>query len=1568
MPMKDFARKRLTALSVSLVLVAGSASAVFALQVKEQEGRFDRLVVEDPTNAVGVATTPTGSLPALDLKRAGWEQFRAAHGQEWSVYLDRRSGAPLLVEGQGIPWPLEKEATVDSIAASLRPFIAGNRALLLTDDAELVLDRNASGPLTDDVWQIVFAREIAGVPVAGERYLFTIGHGNLISFGAPRWSRIDASPLPAFDDSEAQELLAAYMGLTADDKVDFFRKPTLEFIPLHAAGTQGGPGPFAGPVGSGYASALVWRVSARIEGEPGTWVALVDAHSGAIRSFVDDNRYARVKGGVYPISDDQICPDGCEQLNHPMPFADVTIDANNLTTSTHGIFTCTPGGSTATTTLAGKYIRVADICGPISQSVSCIADIDLSGSGGIDCDVPAGSSPGNTHAARSSFYHLNRIAEHARSWLTTDPAKTWLASQVVDNVNLNQTCNAYWNGSSVNFFKSGGGCNNTGEIASVFLHEWGHGLDDNDGGGQDNPGEAYADVTSLLSTHVSCLGRGFRPTANCGGNGNACLNCTGVRELDWDQRANHTPSTPGGFVANYCPLGSGPCGREVHCEGHVGAETLWDLAVRDLPAAGLDQATSWQVADRLWYKSRLGSGGNSYNCSLPNSDGCSASSWFQKLRAVDDDDGNLANGTPHAAAIFAAFNRHKIACGAAGDASNQSTTICPAIGAATLSGTAGSTTAQMTWTAVPNAVTYRLLRNDAGCQAGSTRVAVVGGTSFTDAGLATGFPVYYTVQALTANAACDGPVSNCQAVTPQPSAGSVVLNAGVYSCSSSITVTVNDSNIGAGTTTASLTSTTEASPESITLTRVAPGSASYSGTITVAGSAPAHDGVLQVGNGDTITATYIDANNGAGGLNVPRVAQALTDCAIPSISKVEATHVTGSTAKITWSTNEAATSAVHYGTVAPPGSTTSGAGPVSAHTVDLAGLNECTTYSYSVESTDALANTALDNASGAYYTFATGKTTSFAAGSSGPVPIPDNDPAGGTSTITVSRAATVQDVNVSVNITHIFDGSLTLKLITPNGIAIALANQRGGVASNYPGTVFDDEAATAIASATPPFVGSFRPESPLSVADGLNAAGDWKLVVVDGSAQYAGTIQQWSLNFTFVTPSCGPHAVYRSEALVADSCSEGGPGNANTAWDAGEQVQFKVNLANDGTTTLTGVTATIGSTTPGVVMLDDTASYPDLSEGSSGDSLAPHFTAQLPTSLACGGTVSFLLTIHSNEGAWLGAFTQTLGVATNGTGTVLDETFATGIPETWAIDDGGTGGVAAATWTTANPGIRTIASPMVIPVAIVDSDAAGASATQDEGLLTSILDLSTAAVVTLQFDQYFNWYSGGQGEIADVDVRSSLTGGAWVNVLRQQDASTANPVHTTLDITAQTAGAPDAQVRFRDYNGQNEWYWQLDNVKIDTTAPGSCNQIVCAASGVDCADPQNDGTGCDDGIACTTGDVCGGGACAGTPIAAPGEAQNFRVQTDKSTFVWDPMPNGPHYDVVRGELSSLPVGPGGGDEACFDDLVAAVIVDATVPSPGTGFWYLSRGVNTCGGNGTYGTWSDGTPRISTTCP
>jgi hypothetical protein len=66
------------------------------------------------------------------------------------------------------------------------------------------------------------------------------------------------------------------------------------------------------------------------------------------------------------------------------------------------------------------------------------------------------------------------------------------------------------------------------------------------------------------------------------------------------------------------------------------------------------------------------------------------------------------------------------------------------------------------------------------------------------------------------------------------------------------------------------------------LTRVAPGSATYAGSIALTGAAPAQDGVLSVADGDTITARYLDANDGAGHANQQRVTTATASCAVVS--------------------------------------------------------------------------------------------------------------------------------------------------------------------------------------------------------------------------------------------------------------------------------------------------------------------------------------------------------------------------------------------------------------------------------------------------------------------------------------------------------------------------------------------------------------------------------------------------------------------------------------------------------------------------------------------------------------
>ena len=198
---------------------------------------------------------------------------------------------------------------------------------------------------------------------------------------------------------------------------------------------------------------------------------------------------------------------------------------------------------------------------------------------------------------------------------------------------------------------------------------------------------------------------------------------------------------------------------------------------------------------------------------------------------------------------------------------------------------------------------------------------------------------------------------------------------------------------------------------------------------------------------------------------------------------------------------------------------------------------------------------------------------------------------------------------------------------------------------------------------------------------------------------------------------------------------------------------------------------------------------------------------------------------------------------------------------------------------------------------------------------------------------------------------------------------------TTNSATVPSSSGQAIQFRWRFGSDQSVESTNYGGLGVDDVTISNLKQTVTCEpdrntglAGCPFCSLNPDGTACDDGDACTTGDVCASGVCVGTPITAPGETQNVSVAADKTTYTWSAVAGATRYDVLRGDLASFPVGPGGGDEVCFNDLAGPTLSDATTPSPGTGFWYLSRGENTCGGNGTYGTQSNLTPRVSTTCP
>jgi hypothetical protein len=168
-------------------------------------------------------------------------------------------------------------------------------------------------------------------------------------------------------------------------------------------------------------------------------------------------------------------------------------------------------------------------------------------------------------------------------------------------------------------YSSGGGCNNTG-FSTVVTHEAGHWANDryNSGNGSDGFGEGNADVWSMYIYDTPVVGAGF--------------------------------FTTGGYIRNglntrqYCGDGNNGCYGQVHADGEVLMGALWKVRARLI--ATLGTTAGELTADTLFLGTM-----NAYNDSTITS--LIEEHWL----VLDDDNGNIGDGTPNFSDIDGGFRQ-----------------------------------------------------------------------------------------------------------------------------------------------------------------------------------------------------------------------------------------------------------------------------------------------------------------------------------------------------------------------------------------------------------------------------------------------------------------------------------------------------------------------------------------------------------------------------------------------------------------------------------------------------------------------------------------------------------------------------------------------------------------------------------------------------------------------------------------------------------------------------------------------------------------------------------------------
>jgi hypothetical protein len=179
--------------------------------------------------------------------------------------------------------------------------------------------------------------------------------------------------------------------------------------------------------------------------------------------------------------------------------------------------------------------------------------------------------------------------------------------------------------------------------------------------------------------------------------------------------------------------------------------------------------------------------------------------------------------------------------------------------------------------------------------------------------------------------------------------GVVVLDGTIYRCDSTVTINVFDDDLDGQ---PPFNVTLSASPSGGSA-QVLVSSVGSGGVVQFQGTAVLGSD-LSVAHGDVLTVTYYDADTGSGSPGV-KTDTAMLDCAGPVIGNLEVVEVGATSATVSWTTDEPGDS---WAEISPGGMVVSDATLGLDHELTFTGLDQCTEYTISVASTDALGNSA----------------------------------------------------------------------------------------------------------------------------------------------------------------------------------------------------------------------------------------------------------------------------------------------------------------------------------------------------------------------------------------------------------------------------------------------------------------------------------------------------------------------------------------------------------------------------------------------------------------------------------
>ncbi len=477
----------------------------------------------------------------------------------WRALVDRDTGVPAWLVGRHVDAPGSVAAPARAEAAA-RAFLAAHHATL-APGARASDFTVVTNELDGDIRSVGMRQSWRGLPVIGGQIGFVFAHDRLFA--------VTSHALPNVAPPAARG--HAVLPLVRAGSVDYRLVDTID---------------------------------------AGEWDIYVDERGAEVaraRKVVDATSTLTYDAGVRYATGPR-APFGAVAAN-------ITVNGTATTTAADGTFSWT-GASPATVVpgLVGSYVQITDSQNPLATA-------SLSASDGTP--TPWSLASDEVGDAQLSTYVYASLAK-ARARVVNPAVLAWLDSPWPFSVNeTGVECNAYTTPQGLHFYRASSQCQNTGRIADIVFHEFGHALHYQsvlNGVGSFAPelSEGLADYFAANLTEDHAVGRGLY------------YDDTPVRDI-----------APYGLEMRY----PDDINYDTHVTGEIVSGALWDLRTRFVAEFGHDPGVA--LAEKIY------TGIMQRATDIPSS--------YMAALVADDDDGDLSNGTPHYCDIQRAFGAHGLA-------------------------------------------------------------------------------------------------------------------------------------------------------------------------------------------------------------------------------------------------------------------------------------------------------------------------------------------------------------------------------------------------------------------------------------------------------------------------------------------------------------------------------------------------------------------------------------------------------------------------------------------------------------------------------------------------------------------------------------------------------------------------------------------------------------------------------------------------------------------------------------------------------------------------------------------